>query len=95
MANFKTEPRGYWKVTRNDLEKAKSAQYDGIDFIINGDGARWEDGSGVIHISKESDGWTFLVNHIARLDSFSKKNENSNSKKIPAKLKEYFKQNKI
>lgn len=90
MANFKTEPRGYWKVTRSDLENASNENYDGIDFVINGSGARWEDESGVIRIPKGSEGWKYLFNHIAKLDSFTSKNENSNSKKVPEIFREYF-----
>lgn len=93
MVNYVTEPRGYWKVTKKDLEEAQSSNYSGINFEIKGDGERWEDGTGTIVINKESDEWRYLTEYIAKLECFRTKREHTSSNKIPAKLKSCYVRN--
>lgn len=92
MSNYKTEPRGYWKVTKRDLENAKT--FDGIEFPINATGKLWADGQGTITILKNSAEWNYLYKHIQKLDSFVSSGENTNSKSVPGKLRSCFKHKK-
>jgi hypothetical protein len=86
--NYVVEVRGYWKVTRQDLENGLN--HAGIEFPIDGSGAQWQDGSGVVVIRKGSDEWDYLYNHIGQLASFLHKNENTNSRSVPLSLKNCF-----
>lgn len=87
---FETEIRGYWKVTRRDLEEASLDRYQGIIFHINGTGARWQGGRGKIVINKGSAEWTYLIHHIANLNSFVSDHENTNSVNVPRELRGCF-----
>ena len=92
MPKYKAKTRGYWKVTKHDLENAKTL--DGIEFPIDGSGKSWADGEGTITIRKDSDEWNYLYMHIKKLNSFVSRGESTNSRSVPGKLRSCFKTKK-
>lgn len=87
------DPRGYWKITSDDLRAAQNSE--GIILPIDGTGENWESGSGIITILRNSREWTHLYDHIRNLPSFRDHSVNINSKKIPKFLSACFRPGNI